>query len=82
LFTPLTQGQNVRLYRMVMVDHECPWGLKAEALLKQQNIAFEDIHLTTNDEVDAFKRSHGVVTTPQIFLATNGLVAIPIWLLS
>ena len=53
---------------MVMVDHECPWGLKAEALLKQKNIAFEDIHLTTNDEVDAFKRSHGVVTTPQIFI--------------
>ena len=28
--------EKVRLYRMVMADHQCPWGLKAEALLKQQ----------------------------------------------
>jgi glutaredoxin len=52
---------------MVMADHQCPWGLKAEALLKQQGIAFEDVHLTSDAEVEAFKQHHHVATTPQIF---------------
>ena len=52
---------------MVMSDHQCPWGLKAEALLKQQGIAFEDVHLTSDAEVEAFKQHHHVATTPQIF---------------
>ena len=58
---------NVRLYRMSMPEHECPWGLKAIALLKEKKIAFEDHRLTSQDEVDAFKARHGVATTPQIF---------------
>lgn len=50
---------NVRLYRMSMPEHECPWGLKAIALLKEKKIAFEDHRLTSQDEVDAFKARHG-----------------------
>ena len=62
-----TALSNVRVYRMSMPDHECPWGLKAIELLQSQQIDFEDHRLTSQDEVDSFKASQGVPTTPQIF---------------
>jgi len=63
--------KNVRLYRMVLPDHVCPWGLKAEALLREQKIPFEDIHLASRTEVEEFKSFHGVATTPQIFFGAT-----------
>lgn len=56
------------LYRMVMPDHVCPYGLKARYLLRRAGYAVEDHHLTTRAETDAFKAQHGVATTPQIFI--------------
>jgi len=56
------------LYRMVMPDHTCPWGLKARHLLRARGYAVEDHHLTTRTETDAFKAEHGVQTTPQTFI--------------
>jgi glutaredoxin len=56
------------LYRMVMKEHVCPYGLKARHLLKSQGYAVEDHWLTTREETDAFKAQHGVVTTPQTFI--------------
>jgi glutaredoxin len=57
------------LYRMVMPDHICPYGLKAKALLERQGYEVEDHWLTTRAETDAFKAEHGVATTPQTFIA-------------
>ncbi|MDS3862434.1 glutaredoxin domain-containing protein [Thermosynechococcaceae cyanobacterium BACA0444] len=57
----------VKVYRMSMPGHECPWGVKAFALLNDKNIPFEDIRLTTKAEVEDFKALHQVKTTPQIF---------------
>jgi len=57
------------LYRMVMDKHVCPWGLRAKDLLERKGYAVDDHHLTTREETDAFKREHGVETTPQIFIA-------------
>ncbi|QBE68590.1 hypothetical protein SynWH8101_1002 [Synechococcus sp. WH 8101] len=59
--------RDVRLYRMDTADHACPWGLRAVALLQSQGIAFEDHRLRSPEEVEAFKRAHGVSTTPQVF---------------
>jgi glutaredoxin len=56
------------LYRMVMPEHTCPWGIKAKALLRRQDHEVEDHHLTTRAQTDAFKAEHGVVTTPQVFI--------------
>jgi glutaredoxin len=56
------------LYRMVMPEHVCPWGVKAKDLLRRSGYAVEDHHLTTREETDAFKAEHGVVTTPQVFI--------------
>lgn len=65
--------QPVRLYRMSMPAHECPWGLKAIKLLKDKDIAFEDHKLTSKSEVEAFKAQHNVPTTPQIFFGEERL---------
>ena len=61
-------GKTAALYRMVMPDHVCPYGIKAKYLLERQGYAVEDRWLTTRVEVDAFKAEHDVKTTPQTFI--------------
>jgi len=56
------------LYRMVMPDHICPYGLKARDLLRRSGYEVEDHHLTSREETDAFKAKHKVTTTPQVFI--------------
>ncbi|MCL6698077.1 glutaredoxin [Sphingomonas sp. NSE70-1] len=56
------------LYRMVMADHVCPWGLKSLHLLKSKGYEVDDRHLTSREAIDAFKARHGVETTPQTFI--------------
>ena len=56
------------LYRMVMPEHVCPWGLKSKDLLERSGFEVEDRHLTTRADTDAFKAEHGVPTTPQTFI--------------
>ena len=57
------------LYRMVLPDHVCPFGVRAKELLEARHVDFEDKILSSRDEVDAFKAEQGVDTTPQIFIA-------------
>jgi glutaredoxin len=56
------------LYRMVMDNHVCPFGLKAKDLLGRQGYEVDDRWLTTRAATDAFKAEHGVATTPQTFI--------------
>lgn len=56
------------LYRMVMHNHVCPFGLKSKSLLKRAGYEVEDHHLETREETDAFQREHNVETTPQVFI--------------
>lgn len=57
------------LYRMVMADHMCPYGLKTKHLLRSQGYEVDDRPLRTREAIDAFKQEHGVKTTPQVFIA-------------
>lgn len=57
------------LYRMVLPDHTCPYGVKAKALLEQAGYAVDDQVLDSRAAVDAFKAERGVGTTPQIIIA-------------
>lgn len=59
------------LYRMVMPNHTCPYGLKARDLLKRSGYEVVDRHLSTREETDAFKAKHDVRTTPQVFIGSN-----------
>ncbi len=56
------------IYRMVMPEHVCPWGVKAKDLLRRSGYEVEDHHLATREATDAFKAKHGVATTPQVFI--------------
>ncbi len=56
------------LYRMVMDDHVCPFGLKAKDLLEREGFDVEDHRLETRQQTDAFQRDHNVDTTPQVFV--------------
>ncbi len=56
------------VYRMVMDEHICPWGLKTVHLLRSQGLEVDDRWLRTREETDAFKSQHGVGSTPQLFI--------------
>lgn len=56
------------LYRMVLPDHECPFGRRAKEMLEEANFEIDEHILKTREEVDAFKSEHGVQTTPQVFV--------------
>ena len=56
------------LYRMVMPEHICPFGLKARWLLRRRGYRVDDRWLATRAEQDAFKAEHHVKTTPQTFI--------------
>lgn len=64
-----TVAKTASVYRMVMPDHVCPYGLKTLDLLKREGFKVDDHHLTTREETDAFKAKYGVRTTPQTFIA-------------
>ena len=60
--------KQARIYRMVMPEHICPFGLKALDLLKREGYNVVDKWLRTREETDEFKQQHAVETTPQIFI--------------
>lgn len=53
---------------MNMPGHLCPFGLKSKALLEHKGYEVDDNLLTSRNEVDAYKKAHGVETTPQTFI--------------
>lgn len=61
-------AKTAQLYRMVMPDHICPYGLKARHLLRTKGFIVQDHWLRTRAETDAFKAEHDVKTTPQTFI--------------
>lgn len=56
------------LYRMVLPDHTCPFGVRAKAMLEQAGYDVDDHVLTSREEVEAYMEKEGVETTPQIFI--------------
>ncbi|EKE43372.1 glutaredoxin-like protein [Oceaniovalibus guishaninsula JLT2003] len=61
-------SKQAELYRMVMPDHLCPFGLKSKDLLERKGFEVDDHPLTTREQTDAFKAKHNVDTTPQTFI--------------
>lgn len=61
-------AKTATLYRMVMPDHVCPYGLKARHLLRSEGYQIDDRWLKTRAETDAFKAEHDVETRPQVFI--------------
>ncbi|MDO6415362.1 glutaredoxin domain-containing protein [Sphingomonas sp. BIUV-7] len=64
----MTDNKTATLYRMILPEETCPFGVRAKALLEEKGYAIEEHVLRSRDEVDAFEQKHGVQTTPQIFI--------------
>lgn len=64
----MSEARTAVLYRMVMPDHVCPYGLKSKDLLERNGFTVEDHHLEKREQTEAFKAEHQVETTPQTFI--------------
>lgn len=56
------------LYRMILPDHTCPYGVRAKQALEEAGFEVDDRILGSREEVDEFERQHGVTTTPLVFI--------------
>ena len=61
-------ARKATLYRMVLPDHVCPYGVRALQMLEEAGFDVDDQVLETRMEVDDFQAKHGVSTTPQVFI--------------
>ena len=64
----MSDDRKATLYRMVLPDHTCPFGLRAKQMLDQHGFEVDEHILGSREEVDAFKTEQGVDATPQIFI--------------
>lgn len=64
----MTEERSATLYRMVLPEHTCPYGVRAKQLLEQHGFDVDDRILSSRDAVDALKAELGVATTPQAFI--------------
>ena len=64
----MPQQRSAALYRMILPDHTCPYGVRAKQLLEQHGFAVDDQILRSRDEVDAFKAEHDLRTTPLVLI--------------
>jgi glutaredoxin 3 len=64
----MPQEKHAILYRMVLPDHVCPFGVRARQMLEDAGYTVDDRVLATREEVDALKARLDVETTPQIFI--------------
>ena len=62
----MASERTATLVRMVLLDHECPFGVRAKALLEAHGYIIEERVLRSREEVDAYEAEQGVDTTPQI----------------
>jgi glutaredoxin len=53
---------------MVLPEHTCPFGVRAQQMLEQQGFEIDERILSSREEVEAFKAEQGVQTTPQVFI--------------
>lgn len=64
----MTDTKTATLYRMVLPDHTCPFGVRARETLEQAGFDIDEHILRSREEVDAFEEEQGVATTPQVFI--------------
>lgn len=64
----MPEARTATLHRMVLPDHECPFGRRAKRMLEQAGYRVDDRPLTSREQVDAFKAEHGLRTTPLVFI--------------
>lgn len=61
-------ARTATLTRMVLPGHECPFGVRARAMLDEAGYEVDEHILKSREEVDAFKAEHGIATTPLVVI--------------
>jgi glutaredoxin len=61
-------AKQATLYRMVLPDHICPFGVHAKELLQGAGYEVEDHLLESRDAVETFKAEHNIATTPLVVI--------------
>jgi glutaredoxin len=64
----MAEEKRAVLYRMVLPDHTCPFGVRAKKMLEEHGYEVEDNILGTREDTDAFQEEHEVSTTPLVFI--------------
>lgn len=64
----MADDNSATLYRMVLPEHTCPFGVRAKEMLEGAGFEVDDRILSSREEVDAFEEEQGVKTTPQVFI--------------
>lgn len=64
----MADAKTATLYRMILPEHVCPFGVRAKEMLERHGFAVEDHILASREEANAFKAEHGVATTPLVFI--------------
>ncbi|MGN6496439.1 MAG: glutaredoxin domain-containing protein [Tsuneonella sp.] len=64
----MSEAKRATLYRMVLPDHTCPFGVRAKELLTEHGYDIEEHVLRSREETDRFEQEQGVDTTPQVFI--------------
>lgn len=64
----MAEERSATLYRMVLPDHTCPFGVRAKEMLEANGFQVDDRVLGSREEVDAFKAEQGIQTTPLVFI--------------
>lgn len=61
-------GKQATLYRMILPEETCPFGVRARAMLDAAGYDIDEHILRSREEVEAFEDKYGVDTTPQVFI--------------
>ena len=64
----MSEQLHATLYRMVLPDHTCPFGVRAKALLEENGYDVDDRVLKTREEVEDIKAEYDLNTTPLVFI--------------
>ena len=79
----MADPRSATLTRMVLPEHECPFGVRAKAMLEQAGFEIDEHILSSREEVDAFKAERGLATTPLVEIdgeAIGGCSDLEAWL--
>lgn len=64
----MAEDRRAILYRMVLPEHTCPFGVRAKDLLERHGFEVDDRVLRSREQVEELMDELGVQTTPQVFI--------------
>jgi glutaredoxin len=64
----MAERREAILYRMVLPEHTCPFGVRAKETLEAAGYQIDDRILSTRDEVEQVKEEFDVETTPVVLI--------------